>query len=103
MVARFCGLTVAGWSITKTPYATESKTNTGFVRIRHYGLLANRCRSERLECCRKLLSVEKTVLVIHVTQGGLSLKALTGEFPLAFRRNLIDASWTARILLDLVG
>jgi Putative transposase len=28
---------------------------SGFVRIRHYGLLANRCRSERLECCRKLL------------------------------------------------
>jgi Putative transposase/Transposase zinc-binding domain len=28
----------------------------GFVRIRHYGLLANRCRSERLECCRKLLA-----------------------------------------------
>ena len=28
----------------------------GFVRIRHYGLLANRCRSERIECCRKLLA-----------------------------------------------
>ncbi len=28
----------------------------GFVRIRHYGLLANRCRSERLKCCRKLLA-----------------------------------------------
>src|SRR5882724_5253847 len=28
----------------------------GFVRIRHYGLLANRCRSERLESCRKLLA-----------------------------------------------
>ena len=28
----------------------------GFVRIRHYGFLANRCRSERLECCRKLLT-----------------------------------------------
>jgi hypothetical protein len=27
----------------------------GFVRIRHYGFLANRCRSERLDCCRKLL------------------------------------------------
>ena len=27
----------------------------GFVRIRHYGLLANRCRGERLEHCRKLL------------------------------------------------
>ena len=28
----------------------------GFVRIRHYGFLANRCRRERLECCRKLLA-----------------------------------------------
>ena len=28
----------------------------GFVRIRHYGLLANRYRSERLECCRRLLA-----------------------------------------------
>ena len=27
----------------------------GFVRIRHYGLLANRCRRERLARCRKLL------------------------------------------------
>jgi hypothetical protein len=27
----------------------------GFVRIRHFGFLANRCRRERLECCRKLL------------------------------------------------
>jgi hypothetical protein len=28
----------------------------GFVRIRHYGFLANRSRSERLERCRKLLA-----------------------------------------------
>jgi hypothetical protein len=28
----------------------------GFVRIRHYGFLANRCRSESLDCCRKLLA-----------------------------------------------
>jgi len=27
----------------------------GFVRIRHYGFLANRCRRERLECCRNVL------------------------------------------------
>src|SRR5262245_27778136 len=26
-----------------------------FVRIRHYGFLANRCRREQLECCRNLL------------------------------------------------
>jgi hypothetical protein len=28
----------------------------GFVRIRHYGFLANRHRSQKLELCRKLLS-----------------------------------------------
>lgn len=28
----------------------------GFVRIRHYGFLANRCRSERLERCHRLLA-----------------------------------------------
>jgi len=30
---------------------------SGFVRIRHYGFLANHCRSERLDCCRKLLAL----------------------------------------------
>ena len=30
----------------------------GFVRIRHFGLLANRCRSERLACCRELIAHE---------------------------------------------
>ena len=28
----------------------------GFVRVRHYGFLSNRCRSESLDCCRKLLA-----------------------------------------------
>jgi len=27
----------------------------GFVRIRHYGLLANRVRQQNLECCRRLI------------------------------------------------
>ena len=27
----------------------------GFVRIRHYGLLANRCRRDNLRLCRQLL------------------------------------------------
>jgi hypothetical protein len=31
---------------------------TGFVRIRHYGLLANRGRAEKLRLCRRLLLVE---------------------------------------------
>ncbi len=29
----------------------------GFVRIRHYGFLANRCRRERLALCRRFLAV----------------------------------------------
>ena len=30
----------------------------GFVRIRHYGWMANRCRSQRAALCRKLLGQE---------------------------------------------
>jgi hypothetical protein len=30
---------------------------SGFVRIRYYGFLANRCRAQQLECCRQLLGV----------------------------------------------
>jgi hypothetical protein len=32
---------------------------TGFVRIRHYGWMANRCRRERAALCRKLLGAEE--------------------------------------------
>jgi len=32
----------------------------GFVRIRHYGFLANRCRKERLELCQKLLRAQRS-------------------------------------------
>jgi hypothetical protein len=30
----------------------------GFVKVRHYGLLANRCREDRLALCRRLLLAE---------------------------------------------
>jgi hypothetical protein len=33
---------------------------TGFVRVRHYGLLANRCRQEKLARCRELLGMTVT-------------------------------------------
>ena len=33
---------------------------TGFVRIRHYGLLANRHRQEKLARCRELLGMAMT-------------------------------------------
>jgi hypothetical protein len=32
----------------------------GFVRVRHYGLLANRCRREKLVRCRELLGTAVT-------------------------------------------
>jgi hypothetical protein len=32
-----------------------SRQGSGFVRVRHYGLLANRSRAEKLEQCRRLL------------------------------------------------
>ena len=31
----------------------------GFVRIRHYGLLACRCKKEKMELCRKLLGCKQ--------------------------------------------
>lgn len=43
----------------------------GFVRIRHYGFLANRCRSERLECCRKLLACRADQPVSPETANGV--------------------------------
>ena len=33
----------------------------GFMRIRHYGFMANRCRKQKLERCRELLAVAETV------------------------------------------
>jgi hypothetical protein len=36
----------------------------GFVKVRHYGLLAHRQRGERLEQCRRLLVVEKVTALL---------------------------------------
>ena len=36
----------------------------GFVKVRHYGLLANRHREERLDVCRKLLLVVTTAAIL---------------------------------------
>lgn len=33
---------------------------SGFMRIRHYGFLANRCRKEKLATCRRLLGCDKS-------------------------------------------
>jgi len=42
----------------------------GFVKIRHYGLLANRHREERLDACRKLLLVANVARAIAATATG---------------------------------
>jgi len=38
----------------------------GFVKVRHYGLLANRQRAERLEQCRRLLLVENVAATLMI-------------------------------------
>jgi Putative transposase/Transposase zinc-binding domain len=47
---------------------------TGFVKIRHYGLLANRGRTERLALCRALLAlwglVQSVLGELSATKGG---------------------------------
>ena len=44
---------------------------TGFVKIRHYGLLCNRSGKENLKTCRKLLGVS-TVLYNLIMKGNVS-------------------------------
>jgi hypothetical protein len=43
---------------------------SGFVKVRHYGLLANRRREEKLTICRRLLLVIATAAVISTVLGG---------------------------------
>lgn len=42
----------------------------GFMRIRHYGFLANRCRQKRLEAIRKALRVEAAAEALPERQPG---------------------------------
>jgi hypothetical protein len=39
----------------------------GFVRIRHYGLLANRCRAKNLDRCRALIGTDNNDLADSIT------------------------------------
>jgi hypothetical protein len=51
----------------------------GFMRIRHYGFLANRYKKKALRTCRKLLGVvEMAPLPVYATTSEL-MKALTGN------------------------
>jgi hypothetical protein len=52
---------------------------TGFMRIRHFGFLANRCRSENLATCRRLLSAPPPI----PPQTPLATASPGGETPRA--------------------
>ena len=60
----------------------------GFVKIRHYGLLANRDRDTRLAVCRRLLAIES----LHARLRGTSPPVTDAErvlgpaTPIAFER-----------------
>jgi len=42
----------------------------GFVKVRHYGLLANRCREERLHRCRRLLLATTVAPAAAIGEAG---------------------------------
>jgi hypothetical protein len=47
----------------------------GFMRIRHYGFLANRCKNDNLKKCRQLLRLEPSgKLVLNKTVGEIMLE-----------------------------
>ena len=50
----------------------------GFQRIRHYGFLANRLRTEKLGLCRRLIATAADQAVTG-SQGGLEAAAATGD------------------------
>jgi hypothetical protein len=49
------------WSVSRVCCSSPnlSRLPKGFVRIRHYGLLANRSRRQKIARCRALLSAPK--------------------------------------------
>lgn len=85
--SRWVGLDDGRVTFTYTDYADASRTKAmalevveflrrwvqhvlprGFVKIRHYGLLANRHRAEKLTACRRLLWVSGVVPVASVPE-----------------------------------
>jgi hypothetical protein len=46
----------------------------GFVKIRHYGLLANRQRADKLELCRRLLLTQAAAVALAVAEPTASGK-----------------------------
>jgi predicted Zn-ribbon and HTH transcriptional regulator len=52
-----------------------------FMRIRHFGFLANRCKDRDLRRCRELLGLPPEVLEPQPMTVGEELRALTGQDP----------------------
>ena len=50
---------------------------TGFPRIRHYGVVGNRCRTPKLATCRRLLA-QPTPLVLPRESAATVMRRLTG-------------------------
>jgi len=67
---------------------------TGFMRIRHFGFLANRCRAENLATCRRLLSAPpatpQETLLATASPGGEKAHACC---PACGRGRLIPGSY----------
>lgn len=88
---------------------------TGFVRVRHYGLLANRHRQEKLARCRELLGMTVTPTADTVPppgreaavtptrvcpRCGAGRMVVIAEFPPPPRAGVIAAGLTPSLLLD---
>jgi len=50
--------------------SSSTSCRAGFVKIRHCGLLANRCRTERLATARRLLLVEAVAAALDEARAG---------------------------------
>jgi hypothetical protein len=64
----------------------------GFVKVRHYGLLANRCRAERLEVNRQLL-------LVVTAAGEEKVSEVSGTFSAGNKSKMVPdtlSSYTSR-------
>ena len=52
---------------------------SGFVKVRHFGLLANRCRQKNLAQCRKLLAASSPAQDFHPAHDRLANQAETDQ------------------------
>jgi Putative transposase/Transposase zinc-binding domain len=73
---------------------------TGFVRIRHYGLLSNRCRREKLAVCRELLGAAASPEVMTPEAPSLAMPPTLGtEVTEAWCANLCPRCGVGRMVI----